>query len=293
MTTERVEQIVQLPVGKIIPNRFQPREHFDEDALNDLANSIREKGVLQAIVVRPNGEDGWELIMGERRLRASRLAEKETIPSIVREYSDDEAEEIALIENVQRDDLTLMEEARSLNRLAERLDGDRNAVAQKVGKNAQYIGERIDLLSLPQEVQEEIEEGHINMSQAKVILQVEGDEQRIEWAKKAVKLNLTANELRGRAQRHMRQTGGEGGRSSKSGTTYNQLSSLLVKLFDGLDSFNYPDLKDANKRATLGKQLGLVQKAINESLEALASGNSDPDDTGEGVDDHDAEESAD
>ncbi len=271
-TLQQTDAVVEIPVDRISPNPHQPRKTFDQVRLQELADSIREHGVQQAIVVRilDRDADTYELVMGERRLRACKLLEKATIPAVVREgMSDETSQELALIENLQRDDLAPIEEARSLLDLSELYGNDLKKVAERVSKSLPYIEGRIALLDLPEEVQVLIDQGKINLEQAKVILELEPDVQ-IEAANRVIRLNLTANELRGRMQRFLRKDDDSGRQSSQSGfITYNQLTAVLVRLYDGLDTYDFSLLGDQNKRTTLKKQLALVRQAIEQSLEKL------------------------
>lgn len=272
-TLQQTDVVVEIPVDRIFPNPHQPRKTFDPVRLQELADSIREHGVQQAIVVRKIPEnDTYELVMGERRLRACKLLGKETIPAVIREEMADEAsQELALIENLQRDDLAPIEEARSLSDLAERYDNDFKKVAERVSKSLSYVEGRIALLGLPEEIQTLIDQGKINLEQAKVILELEANVQ-VEAANRVIRLNLTANELRGRMQRFLKKNDGNGSgrQSSQSGSiTHNQLTATLVRLYDGLETYDFPSLGDQNKRTTLKKQLTLVGQTINQALEKL------------------------
>ncbi|MBI4094131.1 ParB/RepB/Spo0J family partition protein [Candidatus Kaiserbacteria bacterium] len=266
-----VETVTEISLEKISPNPYQPRETFDETELRGLADSIREKGLLQPIVVRlNNGNLGlYQIVMGERRFRAFQMLERQRIPAIVRSIGDAEAREIALIENLQRDDLSVTEEAHCLQALIEQYEGSRNAVAEKIGKSITYVADRVDLLALPKQVQDLLSEGKINVAQGKVILELKDEQVQIEAARRAIKLNLSANELRGRMQRHAKTAAA--GVSSGKGTTvnYKQIQSVLVRLFDALDNYDIATLGDANKRATLKKQMQLVQRSLTSSIEKL------------------------
>ena len=273
-TLQQTDAVVQIPVEKISPNPHQPRKTFDEIRLQELADSIREHGVQQAIVVRVlNEDDGtYEIVMGERRLRACKLLGLETIPAVIREgMADEVSRELALIENVQREDLTPIEEAQSYSELAEIYDNDLQKVAARVSKSQPHIEGRIALLNLPQEVQDLIDQGKINLEQAKVILELEPDVQ-IEAANRVIRLNLTANELRGRMQHFLKKNGSDGGgrKGSQAGsTTYNQLTAIVVRLYEGLSGYDFGLLGDQNKRTTLRKQLTLIRQSVDQAIEKL------------------------
>lgn len=267
-TLEVQGQVLDLQVETIVPNPYQPREHFDEAALNDLAASIKAQGLQQPVIVRvhPQEADKYQLVMGERRLRAHKLLGLATIHGIVRAYTDEQMQELALIENLQRDDLKLMEEARSLHKLQERL-GSVQSVADKIGKSLSYVTRRLMLLGLPGEVQTMIDEEKILAAHADVIIDVEGVENQIEAAKLAAKLNLPANQLRGRMLKHIKPKGGNGG--SNGVVKFGLLSSTVVRLYDAVDGFDFGMLRDENKRDTLRKQIKLLQASLEKALENL------------------------
>ncbi|MFB6358132.1 MAG: ParB/RepB/Spo0J family partition protein, partial [Thiohalorhabdaceae bacterium] len=151
-----------VPLDMIQPGAFQPRQHMDEAALQELAESVRTQGIVQPIVVRTTEEGGdYELIAGERRWRAAQLAGLETIPAMVRDLSDDQALEIALIENIQREELTPVEEARAFERLTKEFGLTHDALAEAVGRKRATISNTLRLLRLPQEVQKALEEGDL------------------------------------------------------------------------------------------------------------------------------------
>ena len=146
---------MMVPVEKIVPNPEQPRRRFTEDQLNDLAASIREKGVIQPLIVRPSpAKDGeYEIVAGERRWRASQMAQLHELPVIVREYSDTEALEVAIIENIQRADLNAIEEAAGYRDLMDRFGHTQEKVSDALGKSRSHIANLLRLLNLPDEVQ--------------------------------------------------------------------------------------------------------------------------------------------
>lgn len=264
------QSVIELPVGKIVANRYQPRERFDEELLKELAASIKEHGLQQPIVVRvhPQQEGNYELVMGERRLRATKLLGLTTIHAIIREYTDEQMQELALIENIQRDDLGIMEEARSLLKLQERL-GSVQLVADKVSKSVGHVTRRIALLGLPAEVQVMIDEGKIVAAHAEVILDVEGPDHQIEAARWAAKLNLSAATLHGRMLKHMKPKASNGPGASAGVVKYSVLSATLMRLFEAVVGFNFPMLRDENKRGTLKKQMNLLRGKLDSALGQL------------------------
>lgn len=186
----RNEAVVDLDIEELRPNPYQPRRVFDEQALNELADSIREHGVFQPIIVKKSIK-GYEIIAGERRFRASKLAGKTTIPAIIRNFTDEQMMEIALLENLQREDLTVIEEAAAYQKMLTNLNLTQDELALKVGKSRSHITNIIGLLRLPESVQRMILNHELTMGHARVLSKL-SDEQKIrEIAEKIVKENLT------------------------------------------------------------------------------------------------------
>jgi ParB family chromosome partitioning protein len=159
-----------LPVAFLQPGRYQPRKTFDEQPLTDLAASIREKGVLSPILVRPIGPDRYEIVAGERRWRAAQIAQLHDVPVVVRELADDQALEIAIIENVQRTDLNVIEEGAAYEELVTRFGRTQEDVAREVGKSRPHIANTIRLLRLPEAVKAWIREGKLTAGHARTLL---------------------------------------------------------------------------------------------------------------------------
>lgn len=161
-----------LPVEKLRPSRFQPRRMLDEDGLQELAVSIREKGVLQPILVRRLAEedDAYEIIAGERRWRAAQLAQLHEIPALVRDFSDQEAQEVALIENLQRQDLSPLEEAEGYRRLMQDYAHTQDDLARSVGKSRSHVANMLRLLALPEPVKLLLEDGQLSAGHARAVL---------------------------------------------------------------------------------------------------------------------------
>jgi ParB family chromosome partitioning protein len=167
-----VNGLRDIPVEWINTGPWQPRRVFDKDALADLANSIRQKGIVQPVLVRPNPnrETRFELIAGERRWRAAQLAKIHTIPAVVRDFSDNEAYEIALIENIQRADLTVIEEAHGYQKLLDHHQYTQEQLAEIIGKSRSHVANLLRLLSLPEDVQNLIVTGQLTMGQVRPII---------------------------------------------------------------------------------------------------------------------------
>ena len=190
-----------LPINEIIPNKEQPRKTFDEGALQELADSITVHGVLQPLLVRPLLSGGYQLIAGERRWRASRMAGLKEVPVIIRELSDSEAMEIAIIENLQREDLNPIEEAEGLQALIDKCDYTQEQVAVSVGKSRPAIANALRLLKLPEEVRQMTKDGEISAGHARALLAFDNQAIMYEVAKQIVSDKLTVRDVERLAKR--------------------------------------------------------------------------------------------
>jgi len=189
----------ELPVAAVKPNRYQPREHFGEEALAALADSIREVGVLQPILVRPV-DDGFEIIAGERRWRAAREAGIATIPAVIREADDRDALLLALVENVAREQLSAVEEARAYAVLFDEFGLSLGDVAERVGRSKPSVSNRIRLLELPDDVLGMVERGQLSEGHARAVLAVPDHEGRRRLAREIVKRGLSVRAAEQRAK---------------------------------------------------------------------------------------------
>ena len=172
-------ELIDLPVGQIRPNPYQPRQRFDLERLQELADSIQQQGVIQPIVVRRREPD-FELIVGERRLRAAQIAGFSLIPAVVKRIADREALEFALMENLQREDLNPMEEARAYHRLQTTFKLRQDEVAKRVGKDRSSIANMLRLLKLSASLQEDIEAGRLTMGHARALLALETEAEQMQ-----------------------------------------------------------------------------------------------------------------
>ena len=188
------EMVSALSVEQILPNRCQPRTTFTEDELSELVESVKEHGVLQPIVVRRKGDGMYELIAGERRVRAAKIAGLATIPALVRNSNDEKALAMALVENIQRQDLNPMEEARAFSRLMGEFALTQDLVARSVGKDRSSIANFLRLLSLPKEVQQFIESGALSLGHAKVLAGISQASLQISLAKRIVSHRLSVRQ---------------------------------------------------------------------------------------------------
>jgi len=190
---------VVLPIAKIVANAYQPRTAFDEAALQELTASIAVHGVLQPVMVRPRGGGRYELIAGERRFRAAQQAGLKEIPAVVRQMTDEESLTVALIENIQREDLNAMEAARGYKQLLNQFGVTQTELARQIGKAQPTIANALSLLRLPPEMQESIAAGRISMEHGKALLSVVSTERRLSLWQEMLSQGLTVAESRRRA----------------------------------------------------------------------------------------------
>lgn len=188
------EEVIELKLSELRPNPYQPRKVFDAEKLQELANSIKEHGVFQPIIVKKSIK-GYEIIAGERRYKASQLAGKETIPAIVRDFTDENMMEIALLENLQRENLNSIEEATAYQKLLASLKVTQEELANKLGKSRSHITNMLGLLELPEEVKNLIAEEKITMSHARVLSKMKDKDEIINLAKKIVDENLNVRAI--------------------------------------------------------------------------------------------------
>lgn len=188
------ERIQLVRISMVEPDRSQPRKHFDQEKLEELASSIRSKGLLEPILVQKK-EDHYEIIAGERRWRACRMAELKEIPVIVREYDDLERVEISLIENIQRENLNPIEEANAYRRLIDEFHLKQDELAERVSRNRASIANSMRLLKLCGKVQEMVADGRLSMGQARALIPVEEEEVQLALAEKIVKEKLSVRDV--------------------------------------------------------------------------------------------------
>ena len=251
-----------LPLNEIMPNKEQPRKTFDEGALSELADSIRQHGVLQPLLVRPLPSGGYQLVAGERRWRASRMAELKEVPVVIKELSDTETMEIAIIENLQREDLNPIEEAEGLQALIDRCGFTQEAVAISVGKSRPAIANSLRLLKLPQEVRDMTRNGDISAGHARALLALDNEAMISEAAKSIVENNLTVRDVERLAKMKEKENNVPIKRSKRRDSFYDEVELSLsealgrkVKVYNGrgkgtleIEFYSAEDLKDiANK----------------------------------------------
>ncbi len=199
------DRVIGIPVDNVSPNPYQPRMQMDEEALKELAVSIKERGVFQPIIVRSMGSEKYELIAGERRLRASRLAGLSEVPAIVKEVDDAESMALAITENIQREDLNAIELARGYSVLMSQFNLTQEQLAQAVGKSRPAVANMLRLLHLPQELQECVLSGSISMGHARALLPLENKNQQISVCKKVIESDLSVRQTEKLVDKLLRQ----------------------------------------------------------------------------------------
>ena len=224
----------EVPVGEILPGAMQPRNGMDNDSLGELAESIRENGIMQPLVVRPR-EGGYELIAGERRWRASQMAGLAKVPIVIRDVDDRTALELALVENLQRENLDPIEEAKGYAQLMDQFDLTQEEVAAKVGKNRATVANALRLIKLPPEVQAHVRDGRLSTGHAKVILGLKHTKDQITAAKRVIKKELSVRQTEELLGAHGQAAPGKTKRVPGSkGATNAHILDLETKLRDRL-----------------------------------------------------------
>ena len=260
--TEKMVSTDTLPLSEIIPNKDQPRKTFDETTLAELAESIKQHGVLQPLLVRPLPGGGYQLVAGERRWRACRMAGVREVPVVVKELTDTETMEIAIIENLQREDLNPIEEAEGLQALVDKCGLTQEEVAASVGKSRPAIANSLRLLRLPQEVRDMTREGRISAGHARALLSLDNDAMIFEAAQNIISNNLTVRDVERLAKMKDKTAAVSQKRASRRDSFYDEveltLSEVLgrkVKVYNGrgkgtleIEFYSQEDLKNiANK----------------------------------------------
>lgn len=192
--TTSKSDIVEIPIKDIRSNPHQPREYFDEEALRELSDSIKDHGIIEPIIVKKSIK-GYDLVAGERRTKAASIAGLETIPAIIRDFTDQQMMEIALIENIQREDLSPIEEAQAYKNYIDATGLTQEEVANKFGKSRSYITNLLGLLSLPKYVQKEVINGTISMSHARVLSKIDDVDMILNLAQKVIDDGISVREL--------------------------------------------------------------------------------------------------
>lgn len=187
--------VFEVPIEAIVPNPRQPRENFGSGKLEELASSVRQHGILQPLIVAAAGAGRYELIAGERRFKAAQAAGLKTVPVVVRSVSDVEKLELALIENLQRENLNPVEEARAYQALTEEFDLTQEAIAGRVGKSRPYVANLLRVLTLPEEVRQALIDGRLNQGSARALLALDTPQEQLALFRKILEHNLTVREV--------------------------------------------------------------------------------------------------
>ncbi|MBU1061590.1 MAG: ParB/RepB/Spo0J family partition protein [Candidatus Omnitrophica bacterium] len=185
--------ITNIPIDKVKANKYQPREDFDQEALKELAASIKEKGFIQPVVVRVR-EGDYELIAGERRFRAAKLLNLTDVPAIVKDVSDLDSLELSIIENVQREDLNPIDQAKAYKRLLDEFNITQEDIADAIGKDRATVANILRLLKLPQKIQEYVSRGTVSMGHARAMLSVHNESEQLRLCTKVIKNDLSVRE---------------------------------------------------------------------------------------------------
>ncbi len=188
------DQVIEVKIEDIRPNPYQPRKEFDPKALEELKQSVEEHGIIQPLIARKSIK-GYELVAGERRLRAAKLAQLKTVPVVVKDFTDDQLMEIGLIENLQRENLNAIEEAQAYEKLMKRFSLTQEELAKRVGKSRPHVANFIRLLQLPAEVQKLVSEGKLSMGHARALLAVDEEQLKRKLAKKVIEEDLSVRQL--------------------------------------------------------------------------------------------------
>lgn len=188
-------RVMDISIDEISPNPWQPRRDFDEESLNALASSIRENGLIQPVVVRKKKDGTYELAAGERRWRAAKIAGLTVISAISKEYDDRSMAEMALVENLQRKDLNPVDEGMAYRKLMDEYDLTQENISKKVGKSRPYVANMVRLLDLPEEVKDFLSKGQLTAGQARPLLGLESDAEKVQLARRIVKEGLSARKV--------------------------------------------------------------------------------------------------
>ncbi len=248
------ERIAEVPVKAISPGRFQPRTVFDEKSLTDLASSIRERGVIQPIIVARK-KDGYELIAGERRWRAVKSLGYEKIPAIVRIVRDSEALEMAIVENIQREDLNPIEEAAAYERLMKEFAFTQEALSKKMGKSRPAVANTLRLLRLPEKIKDDLAVGTLTMGHARALLALDSDDERMRMRAEILNAGMNVREV----ERKVKKKTGKTKRGTGSSDVFIRKVSLdlerklggkvdiKTKAQGGVVNIHYHDTDDLNR----------------------------------------------
>lgn len=244
------DQIVEIKLDELRANPYQPRKNFDEEALNELASSIKEHGVFQPIIVKKSIK-GYEIIAGERRFRASKLAGKETIPAIIKDFSDEEMMQIALLENLQRENLTSIEEAKAYKSIIDSMKITQDELAKKIGKSRSHVTNILGLLKLPASVQDMVLYNKISMGHARVLSKLDNPKTIEDLAQKIITDDISVRKLESLVYDNKEK---EGVSRKKSTNEYKYIENFLkekfgtnIKITDNKLTIKFSNVQDLNR----------------------------------------------
>ena len=247
------DEIIEIDLSQLRSNPYQPRKIFDEEALKELSESIKEYGVFQPIIVKKSIK-GFDIIAGERRVKASKMAGKTTIPSIVRDFTDEQMMQIALLENLQRENLTAIEEATAYKDIINALNITQDDLAKKLGKSRSHITNMLGLLRLPNSVQDMVLKSEISMGHARVLSKLENNEDITSLAEKVVNNNVSVRELENMVNSKYKRTVEINRRERSNSKEYKYIEEALedklgtkVRLSSNKIVVNYTSLNDLNR----------------------------------------------
>lgn len=247
------DEIIEIDLSQLRSNPYQPRKIFDEDALKELSESIKEYGVFQPIIVKKSIK-GFDIIAGERRVKASKMAGKTTIPAIVRDFTDEQMMQIALLENLQRENLTAIEEATAYKDIINALNITQDDLAKKLGKSRSHITNMLGLLRLPNSVQDMVLKSEISMGHARVLSKLENNEDITSLAEKVVNNNVSVRELENMVNSKYKRTVEINRRERSNSKEYKYIEEALedklgtkVRLSSNKIVVNYTSLNDLNR----------------------------------------------
>lgn len=247
------DEIIEIDLSQLRANPYQPRKIFDEEALKELSESIKEYGVFQPIIVKKSIK-GFDIIAGERRVKASKMAGKTTIPAIVRDFTDEQMMQIALLENLQRENLTAIEEATAYKDIINALNITQDDLAKKLGKSRSHITNMLGLLRLPNSVQDMVLKSEISMGHARVLSKLENNEDITSLAEKVVNNNVSVRELENMVNSKYKRTVEINRRERSNSKEYKYIEEALedklgtkVRLSSNKIVVNYTSLNDLNR----------------------------------------------
>lgn len=255
---------VQIPLNEIRPNPYQPRKHFDEEKLNELAQSIKEHGIFQPIIVKQSVQ-GYEIVAGERRFRAASIVGLPDVPAIIVEFTDQQMMEIALLENIQREDLNAIEEAQAYATMMKKLKLTQEELSRRVGKSRAHIANTVRLLKMPKKMQDYVLDGQLTMGHIKPLITID-EKKALEVAQKAIDQQLSVREVEDIVKGIKLQAARIAKPKEPKPKEYVYVEGLLrkkyrtkIKVADNSITIKYTDTKDLNRILEL---MGVIEEEL-------------------------------